>query len=95
MANFIKIFAVFAALLLLQVFLSNRESKYPGMIIPSINLVLSVGIAALFSDYFSAFLYLTMVMIPLILWVVVYKICRKNLEKRRRDELERIRILDL
>ena len=96
---FVFLFAIVAGGILLQVFLSRREGKWPGMVLPVLSFLYSLVMA------FSAVAYnggipwgpilasLILGNIPTALLLVIYFACREKL--RKRSELDKMQINDL
>jgi predicted permease len=86
--------------ILLQIFLSKRESKWPGLVLPAITFLYSVLMMlnvtametarAVIAALLSAFI---MGNIPTLILLAIYFVCR---EKRyTRSEVDKMRISDL
>ena len=92
---------VYIGLIFLQLFLSRKNNKWYGIIIPVINFFFSI----LFSIYISTnflittnFLMLLFLLIlfniPTAIYLIIYAICRENIKKRK-IELDKINIQNL
>lgn len=97
----LAVLAVLAGVVLLQVFLSGRENRYPGLILPALAFVCSfllpLNLAAPAEGITAAFLGKVLIVFLLanILTFIlgaIYFICRERL--RRRNEWERISLTD-
>lgn len=86
---------ILLVLLVIQVLLSMRQNRYLGWIIPGLNGLMSMVISLMFSDYFSAVLGLLVTVLPIVLWLSVYMICRRRLDQIRHKEIQRMKINDL
>ena len=95
MNNFIIIISIFTAVVILQIFLSLRSNKYLGLIIPCINLLGSVFISLQFSSLLAAVLGFAISLVPIVIWIVIYAVCKENLEKKKQVEIKRMQINDL
>ncbi|MHC1784172.1 MAG: hypothetical protein AB9891_15705 [Anaerolineaceae bacterium] len=95
MSNFGLALAVFIGLVLVQIFLSTRQNKFLGLIIPGINGLFSVVVASLLTDIYTALIGLMITAIPIIIWLRIYAVCRRNLEKKNHAEITRMKIQDL
>lgn len=89
-----------AGIVLLQIFLSRRESRWPGLVLPLIAFLYSVLMvlnAAYFVSMAHAVLTTALVFvignIPTLILLAIYSACRGN--RRKRNELDRMRIEDL
>lgn len=91
-----------AAIISLQVYLSNKESKYLGLILPVISLIFSLmyvaGIAAFDSfsqveNYMALFIAFLVANIPTIILVFIYLGIREK--KNMKKELDKMNIKDL
>jgi hypothetical protein len=72
-----------------------RQNKILGLIIPGVNILFSVVVASSFTDIYTAALGLVITAIPLVLWLRIYAVCRRNLEKKNHTEITRMKIQDL
>lgn len=96
----LALLAVFGGFLFLEWFLARRESKYPGLVLPVIQILGSLIMVLNLVDAGSAAgnawnVVLTLVLgnIPTALYLIIYFTCRK---KQRRDgERQRMNIQDL
>ena len=96
---FVFLFAIVAGGILLQVFLSRREGKWPGLVLPVLSFLYSLVMA------FSAVAYnggipwgpilasLILGNIPTAFLLVIYFACREKF--RKRNELDKMQINDL
>ena len=84
---------------LLQVFLSRRESKWPGLVLPlltvlySLLMVLSVGVYDGGFPWGSILASLVGGNIPTLILVAIYFACRSGLKKK--SEMDKMNIEDL
>lgn len=95
MGVLIVVLTIAAILGVLQIILSKRQNKYLGLIIPFINLLVSVFISVLFSDMFAAFFIFFISLLPLILWLCIYQNYRRKTDELKQSEINRMRINDL
>ena len=86
--------------ILLQIFLSKRESKWPGLILPgmcflfSLLAVLSVAALGSVGEIVMAILtVLVLYNIPTVVLLAIYFACREKFRKRR--EVDKMNIADL
>ena len=90
-----------ALLLVVQVLLSRRESRWPGLLLPAVSLLSSLvcclnvadlgqGMAALLSALLTVFL---LANVPTLLLLALYLICRRS--RRRKRQMEHMNIQDL
>ena len=89
-----------AAGVLLQIFLSRRESKWPGLILPGIgflfSLVAVLNVAAVGSageTIKAILLVLVLYNVPTAVLLAIYLACREKFRKRR--EMDKMNIEDL
>ena len=85
---------------LLQIFLSKRESKWPGLVLPAITFLYSVLMMlnvtametarAVIAALLSAFI---MGNIPTLILLAIYFVCREK--RHARSEVDKMRISDL
>lgn len=80
---------------LLQTVLSSRKNKFYGLIIPIINIILSTFFAMKASDFFIAFFVLFTTLIPIVLWLSIYKLCRFKIEKSKLENINKMTIKEL
>ncbi len=95
MGVLIVVLSIAAILGVLQIILSKRQNKYLGLIIPFINLLVSVFMSVLFSDMFAAFFIFFISLLPLILWLCIYQNYRRKTDELKQSEINRMRINDL
>ncbi|MCD8007458.1 MAG: hypothetical protein LUF68_00690 [Clostridiales bacterium] len=87
--------------IVLQIFLSRMESRVPGLILPGLNLVVSVltvllmvvndgSLAEIIVTILSALLLFN---IPTIVLLLIYYVCRRKF--RRQSQMDKMRIQDL
>lgn len=95
MRNLISIILIVAVILFLHVFLSFNKNKYVGLVIPGLILLCAIAVCMQCTDFFTAYLFLILLSIPAILTLCIYKACRIKVEKRKADELKRMKIGDL
>ena len=98
MLIFLLVFAVGGVLL--QIYLSKRESKWPGLVLPGIcalfSLVAVLNVAAMGSvaeAIGTMLLSLVVYNIPALVLLVIYWICRQKYSRAR--EMEKMHIADL
>lgn len=104
MARVTNVFVVLLVLLaggiLLQVFLSRRESRWPGLVLPGIcvlfSLIAVLSVAAIGSPAETgAALLMTLILynIPTLVLLAVYAACRSG--RKKMGEIEKMNISDL
>ncbi|MCD7837475.1 MAG: hypothetical protein LUG65_01010 [Clostridiales bacterium] len=87
--------------IVLQIFLSRMESRIPGLILPGLNLVVSVltvllmvantgSLAEIIATVLSTLLLFN---IPTLLLLLIYYVCRRKY--RRQNQMNKMRIQDL
>ncbi|MCD7929484.1 MAG: hypothetical protein LUF86_04905 [Clostridiales bacterium] len=87
--------------IVLQIFLSRMESRIPGLILPGLNLVVSVltvllmvantgSLAEIIATVLSTLLLLN---IPTLVLLLIYYVCRRKY--RRQSQMDKMRIQDL
>ena len=98
MLLFVLLFA--AGAIVLQIFLSRRESRWPGLVLPGIcvlfSLIAVLGVAAfgtLAESILTILLVLVLYNIPTAVLLAIYAACRSG--RRKRDEADTMRIQDL
>ena len=95
---FLLIFAV--GVVLLQIFLSRQESRWPGLVLPGIcvlfSLIAVLSVSALGGPAEMAVTIFTVLLlynIPTLVLLAIYAACRSGRRKRR--EMEKMNICDL
>ena len=84
---------------LLQIFLSRRESRWPGLVLPALTFLYSLAMALGVAVYDGAFPWgamlasLAMGNIPTVVLLAIYAAGRERLKKRR--EIDKMQIDDL
>ena len=96
----IILLVLLAGTILLQIFLSKRESKWPGLVLPAITFLCSVLMMlnvtametarAVIAALLSAFI---MGNIPTLILLAIYFVCREKW--RTHSEMDKMRISDL
>lgn len=89
-----------AGVVLLQLFLSRRESRWPGLVLPGITFLYSVlallSVAAMGSVgemVVTVLMVAVLCNIPTLILLAIYFACRKK--RRKQGELNRMKIEDL
>ena len=84
---------------LLQIFLSSRQNKWLGLILPAISLLTSLVLILNMAYFVSYRMYAVMAVIlllPLTIFLLVYWLCRRHLKRKTvRDEMTQMNIQDL
>lgn len=87
----------FAALVLLQIYLSKREDKISGLILPILTFLWSLGVLVDLWGYDVSILQMLMIIafrnIPTIIFIAIYILCRKR--NKINKEIEKMNIQDL
>jgi len=85
---------------LLQIFLSRRESRWPGLVLPGIcvlfSLIAVLSVAALggvMESIVTILVVLVLYNLPTLVLLAIYAACRSG--RRRRSEADAMRIRDL
>lgn len=95
MRNSVYIFLIVFVLFLIHIFLCTRRNRYLGLVIPGANLLFSIIVSLLISDFFTAIIVLIITSIPLVLWLVTYQKCRNKLDQLQIKEINRMKIRDI
>ena len=89
-----------AAIICLQVWLSNRENKWPGLMLPLLTFLFSLlfplnmlGTGNMAADIMNTLLIWLLANIPTFILLIVYKSCRGK--QRKNKQLDKMKILDL
>lgn len=98
--NIIIVLLFFIAIVLLQIILSKRENKWPGLIIPIISFGFSILWILNIPNYLSlsrlmikVILVFILANIPTAIFLAIYFICRKKVNKM--SEIDKMNIQDL
>lgn len=86
---------VLGMLVALQIFLSLRENRMLGLIIPGLNILLSIIVSFSFTDVIAAYIGFLVSITFMLLWLYIYAICRHNLKKRNTRNINHMKIRDL
>ena len=96
---FVFLFAIVAGGILLQIFLSRREGKWPGLVLPVLSFLYSLVMAFSAVAYNGAIPWgpilasLILGNIPTVILLAIYFACREK--HRKRSELDKMHINDL
>jgi len=85
----------FILLVLLQTFFSFRKNAFLGYLIPLVNIAGATGVAMQFSDYFVGYFVLFLCLLPLLSWFGIYYIVRTQMEKKIKQDMNRMKIQDI
>ena len=84
----------------LQIFLSKRESRWPGLVLPGISFLWSlvylvnlVDTGSVLQNILTALLTMLVTNIPTLVLLAIYVACREK--RRRRREIDKMNIDDL
>ena len=89
------IILLFAVVSVFQVFLSLRKNRNPGLLIPGLNALIATVFGMMGSDYIIGYFIFVVLLLPIILWLGIYKICRNKLKNNAENELKKFRIKNL
>ena len=94
MINLLILLLVIICVILLQIFLSRTESKWPGLVLPVLSFVCSLIIPLnMIVANGVVLLAWIIVNIPTVILLLVYFICREKY--RKKNQMEKMKILDL
>lgn len=100
MTNILLVLVFGVGTILLQIFLSRRQSRWPGLILPALTLLYSLVMVlnvANTGDLASALLAMGVTFLlgnlPTLILLVIYAACRE--QYRRKKQMERMNIQDL
>ena len=85
--------------ILLQIFLSKRERKWPGLVLPLLSLLYSLLMACSAVAYSEKIIWgpiltsLILGNIPTVILLAIYAACREK--RRKRGELDKMQVTDL
>ncbi|AFS77504.1 hypothetical protein Curi_c04290 [Gottschalkia acidurici 9a] len=101
-SNIIISLLLLAGVVILQIFLSQKENKWLGLILPIINVILSImvllGIVSYSNEAFGIIVIQNVMLflmcnIPTMILLAIYFGCRKKFKKNR--EIDKMNIQDL
>ncbi len=88
---------LFAALIVLQVFLAKRPGKWVGLILPIVSFVISIFLTTVTPRLLSARFFVPIVFIlsniPTVVYLVIYFVLHKKVDKL--SEIKKMNIQDL
>lgn len=94
MINLLILLLVIICVILLQIFLSRTESKWPGLVLPVLSFVCSLIIPLnMIVANGVVLLAWIIVNIPTVILLLVYFICREKY--RKKNQMEKMKIQDL
>ena len=100
MTNILLVLVFGVGTILLQIFLSRRQSRWPGLILPALTLLYSLVMVlnvANTGDLATALLAMGVTFLlsnlPTLILLVIYAACRE--QYRRKKQMERMNIQDL
>ena len=94
MINLLILLLVIICVILLQIFLSRTESKWPGLVLPVLSFVCSLIIPLnMIVANGVVLLAWLIVNIPTVILLLVYFICREKY--RKKNQMEKMKIQDL
>ncbi|MBR4987926.1 MAG: hypothetical protein IKY81_04645 [Methanocorpusculum sp.] len=94
MINVLIVLLVIICVILLQIFLSRTESKWPGLVLPILCFVCSLIVPLnMIVANSAALIFWLITNIPTVILLLVYFICREKY--RKKSQLEKMRIQDL
>ena len=94
MINVLIVLLVIICVILLQIFLSRTESKWPGLVLPTLCFVCSLIVPLnMIVANSAALIFWLITNIPTVILLLVYFICREKY--RKKSQLEKMRIQDL
>ncbi len=89
------IILLFALISGIQVFLSLQKNKYLGLLLPSLNALGATLFGMMGSDYFIGYFTFVVLLLPIILWLGIYKVCRDRVKDKTESDMKKLRIKDL
>ncbi|MDV0446186.1 hypothetical protein MsAg5_00120 [Methanosarcinaceae archaeon Ag5] len=100
--NTVVLFLILIGIVVLQVFLSRRENKWLGLVLPALSVLFSLftvfGMYAYVGQPVSQIVIQTIMIflmtnIPTVILLVIYAACRESLKKKK--EIDKMSIQDL
>ena len=95
---YVPLIVVFVICIALEIFLANRQSRWPGLVLPPLFVLPNVALNAL-SEAESASGMLLALLVPVILLALtlvllaMYWVCRRR--RKNREQIEKMKIQDL
>lgn len=78
-----------------QILLSLRKSRYPGLVIPGVNVLIATICGMMGTDYFIGYFVFTVLLLPIIMWLGIYKLCRDKVKDKAENDMKKLRIKNL
>ena len=78
-----------------QIFMSLRENSQLGLVIPALNALIATVFGMMGTDYFIGFLIFIVLLLPMIIWLLIYKLCRDRIKNRAENDMKKSRIMDM
>lgn len=95
MGSVIMLFALIIIIAVCQVILSLQKNRYLGYFIPGLNLLVAMILSMLTTDYFVAYLLFVIILLPIIIWMVIYQLCRNRVNDKVRREMKKLNVKNL
>lgn len=96
---FLVVFLIIFVILpfVLQFWLSNRESRYPGLVLPVMSflfaIITALGTVLYDGDSFVLLIPFLLCNIPTVIHLVIYFACREKFNKKK--QMDKMNVLDL
>jgi len=88
-------FILIAIIVVCQVVLSLQKNRYLGYVIPGLNILGATSLSMLTTDYFVAYLLFVIMLLPIIIWMGIYKLCRNRVHDKARREMKKLNVKNL
>ena len=79
----------------IQALLSLRKNTYMGLFIPALNVLIATIFGMMTTDYVVGYFVFVVVLLPLVLWLGIYKLCRHKTNSKAEKDMKKLRIKDL
>lgn len=89
------IILLFASISGIQILLSLRKSIYPGLLIPILNALIATILGMMGTDYFMGYFIFIVLLLPIIMWLAIYKVCRMRVKDKNEKDMRKLRVKDL
>ncbi len=95
MGGVMILFSLITLIAIFQVVLSSQRNRYLGYVIPGLNVLVATILSMLTTDYFVAYLLFIIILLPIIIWIGIYKLCRNRVNDKARRDMKKLNIKNL
>ncbi len=95
MGGVMILFILITIIAVCQVVLSLQKNRYLGYFIPGLNILGAIILSMLTTDYFVAYLLFVILLLPITIWIGIYKLCRNRVNDKARRDMKKLNIKNL